>query len=244
MLLKPISMLRKASGGGAAGLSVLLAPTARIEDSTNNITAYSSSAFTAQTGSNRLMLIAVGGWVPGTSTDTTISSITYGAQAATEVVNRDVTPAEVGFGLFYIKEADIPAGSNQLTVNWSFNSRSCTAVVLELAGVDQTTPVPTTGTLEETTIFAGTALTPGVTTANADSYLVSAMAYQGGDSPHTLACTEGTEGIATTGTSTSTDSSGGMAYELIATAGAETHTWTSDLTAKDGAAVAIEVKAA
>lgn len=229
-----------------AGLSVLEGPTFRITSSTDNVTAYSSSTFTAPSGTNRLMLIGTGSWFPGTSADTTVSSVTFGAQGATEAADRNVTPADIGNAIYYILDADIPSGAQTLTINTTNNARSCTAVVMFFEGVDQTTPLPTIGTMQGGTSFGGSGPHAiNLTTANNGSYMVSHFVHQSGEASPTLACSEvATEVVAATGTGGTTDNTGGMAYEEITTAGAEAHTWSSSIINSDWAGVAVEVKAA
>lgn len=151
---------------GGAGISRLAAAT-RISTSADttsyNSTTHGGGTFTAQTGTNRLMVIMVTGYIPATGP--TSVSVSFGAQTATLLAEMFTTDSVSGAaGIFYIKDADIPTGAQDITVTYGTNNmRSCVVYVAEYSGVNQTTPfgTPSTGNTQTGTLSAG--LTVGTT---------------------------------------------------------------------------------
>lgn len=100
-------------------------------------------SYTAETGSNRLVVWTFGA-VKSNENPPALTGVTFGAVAMTlgvTVISADQTYALASF--WYIKEADIPGGSNAFTPSWSVtpNDTLYQGYAWTLTGVDQTTPV-------------------------------------------------------------------------------------------------------
>jgi len=105
------------------------------------------SGYTVDTGSNRLLLM-VASWEDNNATAATVSGITYGGISATRgpiTLWYSASGRVFGLDVFYMKDADIPSGSNTMTVSWAGTGPPQTdETVLSICtftGVDQTTPV-------------------------------------------------------------------------------------------------------
>lgn len=156
---------------GATGITRLLAAE-RISTGSNK-TSYNSTTdgggtFTAQTGTNRLFVILVTGYTPGVYP--TGVSVSYGAQSATLLSETLVGASNAisgNGGIFYIKDADIPSGANDVTVTYTGGGspdaamRSCTVFVAEYENVDQTTPFGTPSTASAQAFSQSTSVTIG-----------------------------------------------------------------------------------
>lgn len=109
--------------------------------------------YTAETGSNRVVAICIRGEVAAGTTTLDVSDISFGAKTlgGAQIVlgaklsnTADWTREFVG--IYYVKEANIPAGANAITVTWNQAVAGTTAEITAytLSGVNQTTAVDTT----------------------------------------------------------------------------------------------------
>lgn len=119
-------------------------------------------SYTAEAGSNRVVVIAVTNvWVSGSTSYT----VALGSQAFTQANRgKNTGNGEGASGIFYILEADIPAGSNTLAFTYGGTWEdpfSCT--IYTLGGIDQTTPQT-----NEKSVFTSTT-TPSDTIVSADN---------------------------------------------------------------------------
>lgn len=105
------------------------------------------SGYTADSGSDRFLLM-VASWEDNNSTAATVSGITYGGISATRgpiTLWYSASGRIFGIDVFYMKEADIPSGSNTMTVSWAGTGPPQTGEtvlsIVTFTGVDQTTPI-------------------------------------------------------------------------------------------------------
>jgi len=100
-------------------------------------------SYTAETtGSDRLVVFSCAGHIGG---DVLCTGADMGAQAATEG-KLPAAGRKAPTGLYYIKEADIPTGSQTITLSVSAGSLDDSQITCyTLSGVDQTTPIKATG---------------------------------------------------------------------------------------------------
>jgi len=112
----------------------------------------SGGTYTAETGSNRLVVITVG--AEGLTTSPNVSAVVFGSATlangkVVEAASAAQTPgATRGKAyVYYVKEANIDSGSQTLSVTWDGNATANSGDLMEaytIAGVDQTTPVEAT----------------------------------------------------------------------------------------------------
>ena len=156
----------------AGGISVIGSGLQMISTS-SSADSYSSGAttYTVPSGSDRLVVIYVS--YLRDAGDPTMTA-TLGAQSATEHYTTIGANYAPGVTLFYIKEADIPAGANALTVNSGTPLlRSMAASIRTYGGVNQTTPLGTTQTFDA---VSSSVIADDVTVGGATSWVVSQMA--------------------------------------------------------------------
>ena len=124
----------------------------------------SGSTYTAESGSNRVLV-----WVAGSSSDgaKTVSAATFGGVSMTqaEFLSSDIAGYEVNSGLWYIKEASIPSGLQSLSVTWSGALNNSSGMLLTLDGIDQSSTIVGTATGQYDT---GSQLSSSVTVAAGD----------------------------------------------------------------------------
>lgn len=183
-------------------------------------------SFTARSGSNRLLVANM--------VFQTNDAGGFGGGFTLSLGGNDFTLAQgknrrfdVGTGQFYLKEADIPAGSNTLTLTTGdgLTFEDIYIEILEMTGVDQTTPVALGSA---NTILTGSFSTTGTTSAN-NSLVLSVAGYEVPGATTAL-----------TGATTLTDYTGSSffrylaGYEEVATSGtgwSHNHSNTSNNTA-------------
>lgn len=139
------------------------------EDSADNSI---TVAHTLAAGSNRLVLIKIGCWKSDGAV--TVSSVTYGGVACTEIVSLDLDASTDHFfgGIWYIKEASLPSnGSNNVVVTFGAAVVEKAVVVRALSGVDQTT---TFRDNDEISAMSGTSPSLTLTTV-ADDWVETAL---------------------------------------------------------------------
>ena len=107
----------------------------------------------ADAGSNRVVVIALGRRNSGTSTATpTVTALTWGSLSLNAGITLASRQSSTGNGrcstnIWYVKEADIPAGAQTLSASWSVSPMAGSGdlfTVYTLSGVNQTTPIDTT----------------------------------------------------------------------------------------------------
>jgi hypothetical protein len=101
------------------------------------VAADNGSTYTAESGSNRVLV-----FVGGSSSDgaKTVTSITFGGVAMTQAafLSSDIAGYECNSGLWYIKEESIPSGSQTLSITWSGGLNNSSGCLMTLGGIDQT----------------------------------------------------------------------------------------------------------
>ena len=108
--------------------------------------------YTAGAGSNRLVVIALARRMAGTTTTTpNVTALTWGSRSIGAGITEAVHQASTSNGrcnayVWYVKEADIPAGAQTLAATWNvtMGGSGDLFTVYTLSGVNQTTPVNTT----------------------------------------------------------------------------------------------------
>ncbi len=101
-----------------------------------------SFSHTAQAGTNRLLVVTV---EMKDNTSASISSVTFGGNSLTKATSINVGPGTyVGVHLWYLKEADIPAGSQTLTWTWAAAPDNERWSVATYENVDQSDPIGNT----------------------------------------------------------------------------------------------------
>jgi hypothetical protein len=180
-----------------------------------------ATGYTAETtGSDRLLVILVScedGATPDVTTFTFGSASLAGGTIGSAVQKRNSTAGFVNTSIFYIKQANIPAGSN--TPSIAYDSGALTAGpyfdYFTLSGVDQTTPTVSTGSdsidnVSSTTFPTGITLTTSsggyaialAATNNANTYSAwDDFSEAADDSMSAGAYRRGVATVATTGAS-------------------------------------------
>ena len=100
----------------------------------------SGGSYTAETtGTNRVAAFVVHTDLSGTSDN--VTALTFGAQSATKIVESNPTNNSGTASIWYIRDADIPTGSQTVTPTLSGGTlEDCTIDCYTLSDVDQTTP--------------------------------------------------------------------------------------------------------
>lgn len=120
----------------------------------------SLSSYTAPTTDSNRLLVFGFAWeeIGGTMTPT---GVTFGGESMTELINEDHSYGgnSTGIGIFYLKEADIPSGSQNFVITWASGSpdevfvaaatfggvhQTNTIVDSDFATADTTDPIETT----------------------------------------------------------------------------------------------------
>ena len=130
-----------------------------ILENTTTQSAYTTSAWTQPSGSNRCVFLCLAISYQGADgTDSTVGTVTWGGNAGTKAAEFVVTGTGATAAIYRWVEADFPAAGSTFTINISAQQtqfRGMTAVAYQIAGVNQTTPVDTTlteGRADRTTI--------------------------------------------------------------------------------------------
>ena len=156
---------------------------AKIGTDTSNITATTASynwSHTLVAGSNRIIVVSVGGETNGiVSAAWNVTSMTYGGQVMTKAVSTKTTEPSNGASseIWYIKEADLPSdGANTVQVNGQDGG---TAVFLfglcaEYSGMDQGSLDVTNGVFENSTVVDDT-IENSISPSN-DAWVISTYA--------------------------------------------------------------------
>lgn len=157
--------------GGGGGSAPSLVDSWTWAEATDEVEPYSlHSAYTAGSGSNRVLVLAVGieDWTGNCHLP---SGATYGSESMTLLrVDNQNNGADIGHALFVLKEADIPSGSNAVTVTTT--GTSCDADIggwiATLQDVEQTTTEDTGCTnasgVASTTIACSASISPSANT--------------------------------------------------------------------------------
>jgi len=152
---------------------------------TQSTTATSISwSHTTGTGSNRLLLVAVGVHV-ATGTPATVSNVTYGGVSLIQVTTALYSAKDPQVRTYVFGLVNPASGTNTITVNFVAATLSVAGAVT-YTGVDQTTPIQTSNTATG----AGKAPSVLVTVTGGGRWL---FGHLGGDEPKTWSITEGAE---------------------------------------------------
>ena len=189
-------------------------------------TTYGGGTWTANTtGSNRLMVFVICCLTPATLP--TSISMTFGSQSGTELFEDVTVNASRGtVAVFYIKDADIPTGAQDVTVTMgTSNTRACSVYVAEYSGVDQTTPFGTPAT--QTWSSTGTP-SQTVTVGTTGSAVLSSSSMRADTTTQLpISANQGTVvWSGNTGLSSATDTTHCFVEELNVSSGSQTHTHT------------------
>jgi len=165
------TLLNFTTAAAAAGPAVNGTPTNVYSTTSTGISGGTGSSITAAAGSDRLIL-AMFTYQSG-STGPSSLTLSMGAQAFTLAgVLGSTTGSIAKAHFFYIKEADIPTGSQ--AISWTSDQPIATPVItlLELTDVDQSTTIGGVGAAEATLSSASTTSVSRTTTAT-NSMVVS-----------------------------------------------------------------------
>ncbi|MEM9239726.1 MAG: hypothetical protein AAGB07_07075 [Pseudomonadota bacterium] len=198
-----------------------------------NYNASSPSVWQAAAGTNRLVIATVLFGTPSGVPDTV--TVTVGAQAMTQIGNLGTMgPSRPKTAMFYLLDADIPSGAETVSVSINNGCRDCSVVMTELAGVNQSSPI---GDAVE---FSSTApngpADETITVEYADSFILSALQTHSTNGAIAINCSTDSGGTLSripAGDVTDTNVfAGALFYEIAASTGNITHTWTMNPTAK------------
>lgn len=136
------------------------------------VAADSGSTYTAETGSNRVLVYVGASTSDGAKT---ISAITFGGVSMTQAafLSSDIAGYECNSGLWYIKEASIPAGSQALSITWSGTILNGSGLLMTLGGIDQSSTIVGTASGD---YESGVQLSSGVTVVAGDVGIVGICA--------------------------------------------------------------------
>lgn len=105
----------------------------------NNAPIQEGGSYTASAGANRILVVAGTGESQFTSRP--LLGLSFGGVPMVEVVYSGNAETAKG-GVYYILEADIPAGANTLTADWGGQVHEAfTGAIYTLGGIDQASPV-------------------------------------------------------------------------------------------------------
>jgi hypothetical protein len=158
----------------AAGPQVNGTPVSAYESTSATSTGGSGVSFTAAAGSNRLItaIVDYGQLTPAATTATP----SMGAQAFTLAGSLGSTTGGIAkVQMFYIKEADIPAGANTISITFDQNVAYPHVTIVEWTGVDQTTPVVAASPDATLSFQSDTTLAYSITTSAANSVVLTSV---------------------------------------------------------------------
>lgn len=158
----------------AAGPQPNGTPVSVYESTSSSTTGGTGSSFTAAAGTDRLIVAYVdySQYAPAATSIT----LTMGAQAFTLAGSLGSTTGGIGkVQMFYIKEADIPAGSNAIAITFNQAVGYPHVTLEEWTDVNQTTPVATPGADATLTFESNTSLAYSITTSSANSVVVTSV---------------------------------------------------------------------
>ena len=230
------------SGGGGGGSISRLAGTTVINSTSTLADGQTATAsHTATSGTDRLLIAIITG-ITSSTPIAGIQDVTFGGNALTEIETIDDNRSCVS--VWYLKDADIPTGSQTFSFTVSTGAgdlNSHIVHILELEGVNQTTSVGTPATDTGTDATCELA----VTTTAANSWIVGAASWRGDTTAVTVSEAGATLELSVNsgGTSAFSDNTVGVAYEEIASAGAETLTLVGNA-AQGHSGVIVEILAA
>lgn len=224
----------------AASATPSVKQSAVVINSSSSLTDYTGSSFTVGSGTNRVLVAVIHGYM-NTAGTLPAATVTFGGVAMTE----RLAPVHSGnreYGAIYTL-TNPTAGAGTLNIVTDLSNRAMAVTLYEVENVDQTTPAVWTGS--DTDPLSRTAASFARTTAANNALLISGLTLDSGALSAEIGITGGAT-IATqseTGILASSDVSFASAYELVATAGADGHgySWT---TADVCTLVAIELAAA
>lgn len=200
-----------------------------VVSSTASLSAYSTgtnggSNYTVGSGPGRGIFIFVHGYLDASANTAGCSSVTHNGEAATAIAALPKN-SRTWIEIWYVKNPT--AGSGGTTINTVSLQRALRAHIVEVNDMDQTTPVH--ATLSSYNAASGTTRQFSLTTHAANSLLLAGVSVQAGAG--TFSASDGGTLVQSgqTGTAGTNDVSGGVAYEAIASAQAETLsiTWTN-----------------
>lgn len=205
-------------------------------------TVYDSNALvpngiTAADGNNRLLVLCVAFMANGASS-TPVVGATLGGQAFTSLGRYPTNNAPME--ILYIKETDIPAGANAVTITAAGNGgRACLAHLLEYQGIDQVAPFGT--------LASNFGLTQAVTTTADNNLTLRFMATRGNGNTHSPTTIDGDAAMllsAETGIVAYNDVTMALAEESIPTASSVSRTFTTAAAVNGPWSLGVELRAA
>lgn len=196
----------------------------------------SGTSFTAQSGSDR-MLVAIVSYVQGSNA----SDLTATLGAATFTLATSYGSSTNGLArtqFLYLLDADIPATAETLDVSITGTFNTPMVTIVELSGVNQTTPFGNDAEANSTNSALETR-DLNVTTQADDRFVLSVMSTNNtGTSGFGVVSTAGTPTIIPEHTQPSGSvRNAAAAYETVAAAGVLTHTWSWTTGARTGGRV-------
>jgi hypothetical protein len=141
---------------------------------------------TTGTGSNRLLLVAVGVHV-ATGTPTTVSNVTYGGARLTQVTTAYYNSSTPRVRTYIFRLVNPASGKNTIKVTFAAATLSVAGAVT-YSGVDQTTPIQTSNTATS----YGTAPSVSVTVTGSGRWIFGHLGGHRTASPTAWTITEGT----------------------------------------------------
>jgi hypothetical protein len=185
------------------------------------------SSYTADAGSNRILLLAVS--YEDNTAGALLDSMLYGSQKATAgpiVYHFDDAGARHGIDIHYILEADILGGSNDMVIYWSEPPQDGERVlsIVTLTGVDQTTPITDS---DSASLGTGNAtITNSVTGASGEMTIHYELHERGGAGQHWVQNNGAAEGYDLP--SDGASSHHGLGYKLNHSTPSATHDLATD----------------
>lgn len=185
----------------------------------------SAGTFTAKAGTDRLIVGVITYLQFGPAP--TAVGLSLGAQTFTQAhAHGSTSPGLPKSHVFYLADADIPAGADTLAFTTDNPVRDLTVTLVELAGVDQLNPI---GATKLNAILSNvTTTSDSITTLASGSLLLSVLSLsQPGTVPITLTSNSGNTPVQVPEhvASTTDMRDAAVFHETVATAGAVQHDW-------------------
>jgi hypothetical protein len=197
-------------------------------------------SYTAGVGSDRIVLVVItakGGNPPAAPTGMTLNGVSL-TSIVYDVDNGGNT-GKIHSGQFYLKESDIPSGSNTLAWTWgSTPGNFDRAIVFTLTGVNQTTSIGSTSSANED---SSTTIGSGSLTVSVDDLVLCHCTVASG--PVTIIDPSGYDNDININSSTYDFNDQSVAHKIITSAGTESPAFTIS-SANGGVATFSVIKAA
>lgn len=196
-------------------MALTLVQSVSVRNSSATVSSFTGSSVTVGSGTNRVLLILIQGYLDSGSGTIGASAVTHNGQSATKAITSPQNSRNWS-EIWYIIAPTSGAGTTSVT--YTNSQRATNVEVQEWTGADQTAPIPTTASGSTTNTTVSVALT----TANNGSAIVANLSVESDETPVTVSAGGGTlDRSAATGTAEFNDVTAGVAHEIVATAGAD-----------------------